>query len=445
MSRRLSAVVSHLRCSSECEDNEEQPKSIFNHILPAPKDVILGTNQMFLADKSKKKLTLGIGAYRTDDGKPLILQCVREAEEEMLNDPKVNKEYLPQNGDVQFCAAAKSLLFGEKCPALNRITTVQSLSGTGALRIAGTFLKKHYPYRATQTDTAPTIYISSPSWENHMQLFTECGLKLKTYRYWDKKGRCLDFSNMLADLHSAPLRSCVLFHACAHNPTGVDPTHEQWKKIALVVRERQLFPIFDSAYQGFASGSLDDDAWAIRYFLSEGFEFLACQSFAKNFGLYAERIGALHVVCASTLSDPSKQHKTTLTDVLISRLNLIIRTMYSSPPNHGALIVRRVLTTPRLRSLWFSEVKTMADQIISRRKLLREKLEQLGTPGTWNHITSQIGMFSFTGLTENQVKVMISKYHIYLLPSSRISMAGVNTKNVNYIAKAIDDVVRNVD
>jgi len=248
------------------------------------------------------------------------------------------------------------------------------------------------------------------------------------------KKKKLDIKGMLADIAAAPEGSIMLLHACAHNPTGVDPTTEEWKQIMNVIKTKNHFTWFDSAYQGFASGCLDRDAWAIRHFVDNGLEMIVCQSFAKNFGLYGERIGGLHMVC----NDVKK------VDEVISQLNVLIRPFYSNPPKHGAEIVHTILSNPELYSEWKVELKAMADRINKMRTLLFDELNKLGTPGDWSHIKSQIGMFSFTGLTTGQCESLIKNHHIYLLTSGRISMAGINSKNVIYLARCIDDVVRNV-
>jgi aspartate/tyrosine/aromatic aminotransferase len=243
----------------------------------------------------------------------------------------------------------------------------------------------------------------------------------------------LDLAGMLEDIRAAPKRSLILLHACAHNPTGVDPTHEEWKQIAAVCKEMDHLPWFDSAYQGFASGDLTKDSWAIRFFANAGFEMLVSQSFAKNFGLYGERIGTFSVI----VDDKNNTEK------VMSQLDTIIRTMYSNPPLHGARIVETVLSSPKLTQLWRDEMVDMSSRIINMRKIIFDELKRLNTPGNWTHITSQIGMFSYTGLTPKQCESMINKHHIYLLKNGRISMAGVTSKNAPYIAAAIDDVVRN--
>merc|ERR1719431_2280255 len=251
-----------------------------------------------------------------------------------------------------------------------------------------------------------TVYISAPTWGNHNLLFKYTGYsQIRTYRYWDEKSRALDLKGMLEDLGSAPEKAVVILHACAHNPTGLDPTREQWEKIAQICRANQLFPFFDCAYQGFASGCLDTDAWAVRYFVSQGFELFCSQSFSKNFGLYNERAGNLTVV-SSTAGNIEKMR---------SQMTLIIRAMYSNPPSHGARIVDTVLSSPELYQEWRDCTKVMSSRIIDMRSGLRKRLEDLGTPGDWSHITTQIGMFSYVGLSEEMCVFLQKEKHLYLL------------------------------
>jgi aspartate aminotransferase len=275
------------------------------------------------------------------------------------------------------------------------------------------------------------VLISNPTWAVHNQIFEMEGMVVKEYRYWNASTRGLDFAGFIADLEAAASGSVVLLHACAHNPTGVDPTPEQWEQVAEVMKKKGHFTLFDSAYQGFASGSQDKDASAIRLFVSRGLEMAVCVSFAKNFGLYCERIGYAAFVTSSAEIAGRVQ----------SNFSPIVRPMYSNPPAHGARIVKMVLSTPALKAEWESELQVMSGRISSMRKLLRESLERRGTPGTWNHITDQIGMFSFTGLTREQSLAMTSQFHVYMLPNGRISMAGVNTRNVEYLAAAINAVI----
>lgn len=260
------------------------------------------------------------------------------------------------------------------------------------------------------------------------------GFEVEEYPYWNPETRGLDYERLLQCMRDAPEGSIFVIHACAHNPTGVDPTREQWKGIAKVMREKNLFPFFDCAYQGFASGDLDNDAWAVRYFVDQGFELFVCQSFAKNFGLYGERAGNLTVVAKNT--EESKR--------VLSQFEKLQRSEISNPPAFGSRIVNIVLNDKALYKEWTENLKYMSNRIIEMRKALYGHLVELKTPGTWNHITDQIGMFSFTGLKAAQVKVLKEKYHIYMTDNGRISMAGVSTDNVAYLAKSIDDVVRNV-
>lgn len=403
--------------------------SKFHHIEVAPPDEIFNTAAKYKADTDERKVDLGIGAYRTDEGKPLVLNVVRKAEKIISENKSLNKEYLPIDGDATFVKTARSLLLGADSSALkdDRVASVQSLSGTGALRVGSEFIAKHLP-----KDTS--IYYSTPTWGNHPAIFRNAGVAYKQYRYWDQSGRKLDIDGMLEDIRNAPNNSIILLHACAHNPTGVDPSQDEWKRIASVIREKNHLPFFDSAYQGFASGDLERDAWAVRYFIDQGFELFVAQSFAKNFGLYNERVGTLSVVTKS--KDVAK--------AVLSQLKLVARPSYSNPPAHGARIVSTVLNDKGLTSEWHDELRGMSGRIQKMRDALRGELERLGTPGTWRHITDQIGMFSYTGLTKEQCKYLTEKHHIYLLTNGRISMAGINSNNVKYVAKAIDDAVKNI-
>lgn len=301
---------------------------------------------------------------------------------------------------------------------------MQTISGTGALRVAAEFLFNQLKRN--------TVYYSNPTWENHHKIFADTGFtNLNSYRYWDQNKRQLDLEGMLADLDKAPADSVIILHACAHNPTGMDPTQDQWKQIADLIERKKLFPLFDSAYQGFASGDPDLDAWAIRYFVDRGFELFVCQSFAKNFGLYCERVGNLTVV----------QRSGATRNMIHSQITLLVRGLYSNPPAYGARIVSKVLNTPALRQEWMDCIKSMSSRIREMRSLLRDKLVLLGTPGNWDHIVNQIGMFSYTGLNEKQVAILIKEYHIYLLKTGRINMCGLNTGNIEYVAKAIHAAV----
>ncbi|XWS17281.1 hypothetical protein CRYUN_Cryun33cG0054000 [Craigia yunnanensis] len=399
--------------------------SVFAVIVQAPEDPILGVTVAYNKDPSPIKLNLGVGAYRTEDGKPLVLNVVRKAEQLLVNDLSRVKEYLPILGLGEFNKLSAKLILGDDSPAIqeNRVATAQCLSGTGSLRVGAEFLTKHYHQR--------TIYIPLPSWGNHLKVFTMAGLLVKTYRYYDPTTRGLNFQGLLEDLGAAPAGAIVLLHACAHNPTGVDPTVEQWEQIRQLIRSKELLPFFDSAYQGFASGNLDADAQPVRMFVADGGECLIAQSYAKNMGLYGERVGALSIVCKA--ADVASRVE--------SQLKLVIRPMYSSPPIHGASIAATILKNSDMYSEWKIELKAMADRIISMRKQLFDALSTRGTPGDWSHIIKQIGMFTFTGLNIDQVAFMTKEYHIYMTSDGRISMAGLSSKTVPHLADAIHAAV----
>lgn len=323
-------------------------------------------------------------------------------------------------------------MLGADSPALaeNRVTSVQTISGTGACHLGALFISKFYPQKTP-------VYLSNPTWANHNQILTNVHLSVATYPYFSKSTKGLDFEGMKSALESAPNHSVIILHACAHNPTGVDPTQEQWKAIASLMKKKSHFPFFDCAYQGFASGNLAQDAWAVRYFISQGFELCIAQSFAKNFGLYGERAGCFHFVASASPSAASDSTKR-----IASQLAILQRSEISNPPAYGARIASTVLNDPKLFAEWEENLKTMSGRIIDMRRVLRTKLEELGTPGSWKHITEQIGMFSFTGLSEAQVAKLRDVAHVYMTKNGRISMAGLNTGNVEYFAKAVDRVVR---
>ncbi|XP_054714143.1 aspartate aminotransferase, cytoplasmic-like [Uloborus diversus] len=400
--------------------------SRFSCVEAAPPVEIFALNKAYKEDSFPDKVDLGIGAYRTDEGKPWVLPVVRKTEKALSEDETLNHEYLGQLGLDEFSKAASRMLLGEDSPAIkeNRTLGVQTLSGTGALRVGADFLARC----ANFTD----FYMSAPTWPNHRLVFMHAGFKnCHTYRYWNPTKRNLDFEGMLQDLENAPEDSVIILHACAHNPTGVDATQDQWKQIADLIERKKLFPFFDCAYQGFASGDLIKDSWAVRYFVDRGFELLCAQSFAKNFGLYNERAGNLTIVA----KDP---------EALVNsraQITLLVRGNYSNPPCHGVRIVSRVLNDPTLFAEWQGHISEMSGRIIKMRAALKQKLEELATPGNWDHITSQIGMFSYTGLNQQQVKYLVEEHHIYLPKDGRISICGLNTKNVGYVAKAFHAAV----
>ncbi|KAK4544124.1 hypothetical protein LTR36_004622 [Oleoguttula mirabilis] len=430
---RLGQIQGHMGSMG----NAEGIKTAFSaDVVPqAPEDPLFGLMAAFKKDSDAKKVDLGIGAYRDDNAKPWVLPVVKQAEELLRKDPDLNHEYLPIAGLADFTSASQKLILGKSSPAITdkRVVSLQSVSGTGALHLGALFLTRFYNPAAAD---AKTIYVSTPTWANHNQLFSNVKLPMKGYPYFSKETKGLDFDGMVSTIESAPEGSIILLHACAHNPTGVDPTQEQWTKVAQVMKAKRHFPFFDCAYQGFASGSLEQDAWAINHFVEQGFELMIAQSYAKNFGLYGERAGCFHFVAA-----PSSDAVDEVSRVG-SQLAILQRSEISNPPAYGARVASRVLNDEKLFAQWEEDLRTMSGRIIEMRKQLRSKLEAKKTPGTWNHITDQIGMFSFTGLNEQQVQTLREEYHVYMTKNGRISMAGLNSHNIDYFAESVDKVVR---
>ncbi|KAI1178140.1 pyridoxal phosphate-dependent transferase [Nemania sp. FL0916] len=407
------------RASAVFASQAARASSTWANVVLGPPDAILGITEAFKADSQAKKINLGVGAYRDDKGRPYVLPSVQAAEQKVIT-AKLNKEYAGITGVPQFTKAAAVLAYGKDSDALSRLAITQSISGTGALRIGAAFIQRFYP-------GDKTIYIPNPSWANHKAVFNDAGLKVQQYRYYDKNTIGLDFDGMLADIKAAPKGSVFLFHACAHNPTGVDPTQEQWKGISQAVKDQGHFAFFDMAYQGFASGDVDRDAFALRHFIEQGHNVCLAQSFAKNMGLYGERVGAFSIVGAS--AEEAKK--------IDSQLKILVRPLYSNPPIHGARIASEILNTPALYDQWLVEVKEMADRIITMRALLKDNLEKLGSKHDWSHITSQIGMFAYTGLDAASMEALAKQHSVYATKDGRISVAGITTDNVGYLAESI--------
>ncbi|KAI9824546.1 MAG: aspartate transaminase aat1 [Thelocarpon impressellum] len=397
--------------------------------------------EAFKADTFDKKINLGVGAYRDDKGKPYVLPSVRTAEQKVVGAQK-DKEYAGITGVPAFSKAAALLAYGPDSAALkeDRVAVTQSISGTGALRIGAAFLQRFYP-------GAKRVYIPTPTWANHAAVLKDSGLEVAKYRYYDKDTIGLDFEGMVEDITAAPRGSVFLLHACAHNPTGIDPTEAQWRQIGEAVKAGGHFAFFDMAYQGFASGDTDKDAFAVRHFIDEGHDIVLAQSFAKNMvrpggqdgratsaddgqGLYGERVGAFSVVCASAEER----------ERVDSQIKILVRPLYSNPPVHGARIAAEILNDRGLNAQWLGEVKGMADRIITMRALLRKKLEELGSRHDWSHITSQIGMFAYTGLTPEQMDKLAKEHSVYATKDGRISVAGITSDNVGRLAEAIKAV-----
>lgn len=391
-----------------------------------PPDAILGVSEAFKKDDNPKKMNLGVGAYRGDDGKPFVLPSVRTAEKAIF-ERQLNHEYAAIGGDAEYCKMSAELAFGagNEVQANGRNVTVQAISGTGALRVGAAFLSAWFPGNRK-------VYLPKPSWGNHTPIFRHAGLDVDGYRYYDPATCGFDFNGAMEDISNIPEESVILLHACAHNPTGVDPKPEQWKELSQLVKKRRLYAFFDMAYQGFASGDVDGDAFAVRQFLADGHQICLSQSYAKNMGLYGERAGAFTVVC----KDKEEASR------VMSQIKILIRPMYSNPPVHGARIVQEILGDAELRKQWLVDVKGMADRIITMRAKLSEGLKREGSSQNWQHITDQIGMFCFTGMKPDQVDRITKEFSVYLTKDGRISVAGISSSNVDYLAHAMHAVTK---
>jgi aromatic-amino-acid transaminase len=393
--------------------------SLFGNVDLAPGDPILGVTEAFNADPNLRKVNLGVGVYCDDSGKVPLLECVRKVERE-LTDKASPRSYLPIDGIPAYDKAVQQLLLGAHSDVVvqNRAVTVQALGGTGALKIGADFLRRFAP--------GAKVWISDPSWENHRALFESAGFEVAAYRYYDTPTRGLDFDGMFADVSALPPGSIVVLHACCHNPTGVDPDDAQWTRILDTVRARGLTPILDIAYQGFGAGLEQDGAIVRRFAATPGPLFIA-SSFSKSFSLYGERIGALTVVAA----DMNEVGRIT------SQLKRVVRANYSSPPTHGAAMVAAILTTPSLRELWEIELGGMRERIREMRKTLVEKLASRLPGRDFSFVTRQRGMFSYSGLTAQQVRRLREEYSVYAIETGRICVAALNTKNISYVADAL--------
>ncbi|CCD25007.1 aspartate transaminase AAT2 NDAI_0E01910 [Naumovozyma dairenensis CBS 421] len=409
--------------------------TIFNNIEQLPPDALFGIKQRYSKDTRSHKVDLGIGAYRDNNGKPWVLPSVKLAEHSIHSDPSYNHEYLNISGLNAFTTGASNILFGPDSIAIkeSRIVSNQSVSGTGALHIAAKFISKFFPEKK--------IYFSKPTWANHQAIFQAQNLQCDSYPYWDAATKSIDMEGYLNAIKTAPRGSVFVLHACAHNPTGLDPTNEQWANILDMLNMGDHLVLFDSAYQGFASGDLNKDAYAVRLGvekLSDNVPIFVCQSFAKNVGMYGERVGCFHLV----LPRQSNEDETAkVKAALSSQLNKIVRSEISNPPAYGAKIVAQILNDENMTNQWHKDMVTMSSRIIKMRHSLRDKLNELGTPGNWDHIVSQTGMFSFTGLTADMVKRLEEEHAIYMVSSGRASIAGLNEHNVDHVAKSIDEVV----
>ena len=397
---------------------------LFARVELVPKDPILGVTEAFVADKNPRKVNLGVGVYNDDTGKLPLLACVKAAEEEMAK-ALAPRGYLPIDGLAAYDNAVRDLVFGADSDVVKngRAVTVQGLGGTGGLKIGADFLKRINP--------DAEVWISDPSWENHRALFEGAGFTVKPYPYYDAAKKDVNFAAMLAALQGAKAGTIVVLHACCHNPTGYDITQAQWAQVIEAVRGRDLIPFLDIAYQGFAEG-IEADGAAVRAFAATPGPLLVSSSFSKSFSLYGERVGALSAVG----TNPEEAVR------LLSQLKRIVRTNYSNPPTHGGKIVVTVLGNPALRKLWEDELKEMRERIKAMRVKLVESIEARVPGANFQFIIRQRGMFSYSGLTREQVLRLRDEYSIYAIESGRICVAAVNTKNIDYIADAIATVIK---
>jgi aromatic-amino-acid transaminase len=397
--------------------------SPFAQVELAPPDPIIGLTEAFNNDTNPKKVSLGAGVYQDGAGKVQILKVVRDAQEQLL-EKEETKNYMPIDGIPAFNQQAQALLLGADSGVLaaGRAVTVQALGGTGALKIGADFLKRFF--------STSQVWISNPSWENHRQLFEAAGFTVNNYPYYDSKTRGLDFTSMLDTLRTLPARSVVVLHACCHNPTGVDPSREEWTRLVDIFQTTGLIPFFDIAYQGFGAG-IDADAFAVRAFAEAGIPCLVAQSFSKSFALYRERVGALTVVTAS--KDEAKRVQ--------SQLKRVIRTNYSSPASHGAQLVASVLADPGARARWEGEVAEMRERIRQMRELFVRRIREKGVEQDFSFIERQHGMFSYSELPREIVDRLRNEYSIYIVGSGRICVASLNEKNVDYVCEAIAETL----
>ncbi|WP_295522569.1 amino acid aminotransferase [uncultured Pseudacidovorax sp.] len=397
--------------------------SLFSAVEMAPRDPILGLNEQFAADTNPNKVNLGVGVYYDDNGKLPLLECVKKAEADMMKAPSA-RGYLPIDGIAAYDNAVKALVFGADSEPVKsgRVATIQALGGTGGLKVGADFLKKLSP--------SAKVLISDPSWENHRALFTQAGFEVGTYAYYDAAKRGIDFDGMLAALNGAAAGTIVVLHACCHNPTGYDLRPAQWDQVVEVVKARQLTPFLDMAYQGFGYGIAEDGA-VIGKFVAAGLTFFVSTSFSKSFSLYGERVGALSVLC---------ENKEEAARVL-SQLKIMIRTNYSNPPTHGGAVVAAVLGNAELRALWEKELGEMRVRIKAMRQKLVDGLKAAGVEQDMSFITTQIGMFSYSGLTKDQMVRLRNEFGVYGTDTGRMCVAALNSKNIEHVCASIAKVV----
>ncbi|EKO3662255.1 aspartate/tyrosine/aromatic aminotransferase [Vibrio metschnikovii] len=396
---------------------------MFEKVVAAPADPILGLTEEFKSDPRTDKINLGVGIYKNEAGQTPVLATVKKAEAALLESEKT-KSYLTIEGTAEYGLAVQKLLFGEQADIINtqRAKTAQAPGGTGALRVAGEFIKRQLG--------DVKVWISNPTWANHHGVFGAAGLETTEYTYYNAEKKDKDFPAMLADLEQASAGDVVLLHGCCHNPTGIDPTLEEWEILAKLVAEKGLLPLFDFAYQGFAKG-VEEDAAGLRIFAQYNPEILVASSFSKNFGLYNERVGAFTLVAASA----------DVANTAFSQVKAIIRSIYSNPPAHGAAVVTYILQNPALRAEWEAEVAEMRERIQEMRELFVTRLQEIGVNADFSFIERQNGMFSFSGLNKQQVQRLKEEFGIYIVGSGRISVAGMTKNNMSPLCEGIKVVL----
>ena len=392
---------------------------MFEKVVAAPADPILGLTEAFRADTRSHKINLGVGIYKDETGATPILHCVKQAEQKLLTDEKT-KNYLGIEGNIEYGRIVQQLLFGRDAALVTsgRAKTAQAPGGTGALRIAAEFVVRN--------NLAKTIWISDPTWANHVSVFQAAGLTVKWYKYYDAATKGLDFAAMQASLSDAQAGDLVLLHGCCHNPTGIDPTTEQWRALASQSAAAGWLPLFDFAYQGFARG-IEEDAEGLRIFAECHDELLVASSFSKNFGLYNERVGAFTLVCATKA----------VADVAFTQVKTVIRANYSNPPSHGAAVVATILGNDALRAMWEQELTGMRQRIHRMRQLFVNTLQEKGAQQDFSFIIQQNGMFSFSGLTKEQVLRLREEFGVYAVNSGRVNVAGMTPDNMAPLCEAI--------
>jgi len=396
---------------------------MFENLQPAPPDPILGLTEAFKSDPNPKKVNLGVGVYKDAQGRTPVLDCVKAAERRIL-DTEQSKAYKPIDGDPDYTAKVQRLMLGDGHPLLEtgRFITAHTPSGTGALRVAGDYLKQQHP--------STTVWLSEPTWANHPKVFGAAGLPTSTYPYANAEATGLAFDQMLEGLRQIPAGDVVVLHGCCHNPSGIDPTDEQWQRIAALLADRRVVPLIDFAYQGFGDG-LREDAAGLHALVDACPEAIVCTSFSKNMSLYNERVGSVSFLAEQ------REHA----QAVLSHLKVTIRTNYSNPPAHGGEIVRTILGDDQLTRQWLDELKQMRDRINTMRALFVDKLADRGVQRDFSFLKEQRGMFSFSGLTRDQVQTLKEKFAIYIVGSGRINVAGLTQDNIDYVCDAVADVL----